>query len=255
MEWPIFDVSTIVGYLPLYVEGLIITLQLVLLSLVIGFVCALFLAIGRAQGPKWLSGVIWCYTYCFRGTPLLVQLFLIYFAGAQFNESLRELGIWEIDFGTIYLLPFSMGLDVGKIGFAQPWFCALLAFVLNTTAYTTEILQGAIRATARGEIEAARAYGMSPNLTLRRIILPSALRRALPAYGNEIIFMLHGSAIASVITIHDLTGAARLVNSRTYAPFEAFITAGLFYLALTFVIVGIFKILEKRLYRHLQSAR
>ena len=107
----------------------------------------------------------------------------------------------------------------------QAWFCCLLAFTLNTAAYTTEILRGAIEVTPSGEIEAAKAAGMSPMLMLRRIILPSAFRRALPGYGNEVIFMLHGSAVASVVTLVDLTGAARLVQSRTYAPYEAFITA------------------------------
>ncbi|MDX1655595.1 MAG: ABC transporter permease subunit, partial [Candidatus Competibacteraceae bacterium] len=135
--------------------------------------------------------------------------------------------------------------------FREAYWCALIGFTLNTAAYTVEILRGAIRATPHAEIEAAKAYGMSWWLRTRRIILPSAFRRALPAYGNEVIFMLHGSAIASVITLVDITGAARIVNSRYYSPYEAFITAALLYMGLTFVIVGVFKLVEKRWFKHL----
>jgi arginine/ornithine transport system permease protein len=132
------------------------------------------------------------------------------------------------------------------------WFCALVAFILNTSAYTAEIIRGAINGLPKGEVEAAKAYGMSTPKTYRRIILPSALRRALPAYSNEVIFMLHGSAVAGIVTIMDLTGAARLVNSRYYAPFESFLTAGLFYMALTFIIIAIFKYAEKRFLAYLR---
>ena len=125
-------------------------------------------------------------------------------------------------------------------------------FALNTAAYTTEILRGAIEVTPTGEIEAAKAAGMSPLLMLRRIVLPSAFRRAIPAYANEVIIMLHGSDVDSVVTIIDLTGAARLVQSRYYAPFEAFITAGLFYLTITFGLIWLFRGLEHRLHAHLR---
>jgi arginine/ornithine transport system permease protein len=174
---------------------------------------------------------VWAYTYFFRGTPLLVQLFMIYYGLSQF-EAVQQSIMWPL--------------------LKQAWFCCLLAFTLNTAAYTTEILRGAIEVTPSGEIEAAKAAGMSPLLMLRRIILPSAWRRALPAYGNEVIFMLHGSAVASVVTLVDLTGAARLVQSRTYAPYEAFITAAAFYLVLTFVLVWLFRQLEHRLHAHLR---
>ena len=134
----------------------------------------------------------------------------------------------------------------------EAYWCALIAFTLNTAGYTSEMLRGAIRQTGYGEIEAARACGMSAAMTYQRIILPSAFRRALPAYGNEVIFMLHGSAVAGVITIVDLFGAARIVNSRHFVPFESFLTAGLFYLCLTFLIVFAFKIWEKRWHAHLR---
>lgn len=157
---------------------------------------------------------------------------MIYYGAGQF-PAIRESFAWPL--------------------LSQAWFCALLAFTLNTAAYTAEIIRGAIEATPRGEIEAAKAAGMSPFLMFRRIILPSAFRRALPAYGNEVIFMLHGSAIASVVTIVDLTGAARMVNSKFYTPYEAFITAAAFYMALTFTIVWAFRQLENRWFKHLRA--
>jgi arginine/ornithine transport system permease protein len=131
----------------------------------------------------------------------------------------------------------------------------LLAFTLNTAAYTTEIIRGAIVATPHGEVEAARAAGMSKMLMFRRIVLPSAFRRALPAYSNEIIFMLHGSSLASVITIIDITGAARIINSRFYSPYEAFLTAAVFYLCLTFSIIWVIKKLEFRWSAHLRPQK
>ncbi len=125
--------------------------------------------------------------------------------------------------------------------FREAYACALVAFALNTAAYTAEILRGTIAQTNYGEIEAARSCGMSSAQIYRRIILPSTFRRALPAYGNEVIFMLHGSSLAGVITIVDLFGAAKIVNARNFVPFESFITAGLFYLGCTFLIVWLFK--------------
>ena len=164
-------------------------------------------------------------------TLLLVQLFLIYYGAGQWTW-LRESAAWEL--------------------FSQAWFCAILAFTLNTGAYTAEIIRGSINAMPKGQIEAAYAYGMSKMTTLRRIILPNSFRRALPAYSNEVIFMLHGSAVAGVITIVDLTGAARIVNSRYYSPFEAFLAAGLVYMCLTFLLVGGFRRLGNRWFRHLK---
>jgi arginine/ornithine transport system permease protein len=129
----------------------------------------------------------------------------------------------------------------------SPAFCALAAFAINTCAYTTEILHGTLqRRAGKGEVEAARALGMSPFTTLRRIVLPSALRRALPAYGNEVVLMLHGTALASVVTLHELTGAAREFNSVHYLPFEAFITAAVFYGLITAALVALFHAAERR---------
>ncbi|KAB0286639.1 ABC transporter permease [Vibrio fortis] len=221
------DFSLIVESFPIYLSGLWTTAWMVTVALIIGLFVAIPLAIARNSHNMLINGPAWSFIYFFRGTPLLVQLYLIYYGMDQFFPVKDTL--WE-----------------------NAWFCALIAFILNTSAYTAEIIRGAINGLPKGEVEAAKAYGMSTPKTYRRIILPSALRRALPAYSNEVIFMLHGSAVAGIVTIMDLTGAARLVNSRYYAPFESFLTAGLFYMALTFIIIAIFKYAEKRFLAYLR---
>jgi arginine/ornithine transport system permease protein len=210
------DFQVIIDNLPLYFQGLWTAVLLVLISLVVGLCLAIPIALLAASKNRWVSIVPKAYIYFFRGTPLLVQMFMIYHGMGQF-EAVRESFLWLI--------------------FKQAYACALLAFALNTAGYTAEILRGTIMQTAFGEIEAAKACGMSNAMIYRRIILPSTFRRALPAYGNEVIFMLHGSALAGVITIVDLFGAAKIVNARNFVPFESFIAAGLFYLGLTFLIV------------------
>jgi arginine/ornithine transport system permease protein len=179
----------------------------------------------RSLPSPWAWRPVWAFTYVMRGTPLLVQIFLLYYGLAQF-EVVRESVLWPL--------------------LRSAGFCAVAAFVLNTGAYTTEILHGAMRAVPAGEIEAAKSLGMSRWTTFRRIVLPSAFRRSLPAYGNEVVLMLHATSLASVVTLYDLTGAAREVNSRYYLPFEAFITAGVCYLLLTFVLVAMFRAAERR---------
>ncbi len=225
------DFSIIINEWTVYWQGLYTTLFLVAISLFLGLLVAVPLGIWRNSDNWLLKGPAWAYIYFFRGTPLLIQLFLIYYGAGQWVW-LRESVAWEL--------------------FSQAWFCAILAFTLNTSAYTAEIIRGSINAMPKGQIEAAYAYGMNRMTTLRRIILPNSFRRALPAYSNEVIFMLHGSAVAGVITIVDLTGAARIVNSRYYSPFEAFLAAGLVYMCLTFLLVWGFRRLENRWSRHLQ---
>lgn len=220
-----FDLQAIADSLPLYLAGTVTTLKLLVLSLAIGLAFALPLAMLRSLPLPWLSRSIWLFTYCIRGTPMLVQLFLLYYGLAQF-ESVRASPLWP--------------------WLSSAWFCAVAAFAINTCAYTTEIVYGAIRAVPAGEIEAAQALGMGRWVMLRRIVLPSALRRALPAYGNEVVLMLHGTSLASVVTLADLTGAAREVNSTYYLPFEAFLTAAVFYLLITLVLVALFRAAEKR---------
>jgi arginine/ornithine transport system permease protein len=228
------NLEAVVESLPLYWEGLLTTLELLALALALGGLAALPLGVMRASPKRWLSVPVWLFTYVIRGTPLLVQLFLIYYGLAQF-DAVRASAFWP--------------------WLSNAWFCAVLAFALNTCAYTAEMVAGAIRATPHGEVEAARAFGMSWATAMRRIVLPSALRRCLPAYGNEVILMLHATSLASVVTLLDLTGAAREMNSRFYLPFEAFVTAALFYLALTFVLVALFRRAEARWLRHQRPDR
>ncbi len=225
------DFSIILENYPTYLEGLKNTVILVSISLVLGLFLAIPLAVLRTWKNQFIQAPIRAFIYFFRGTPLLVQIFLVYYGFGQF-DLMKESFLWPL--------------------FKEAYFCALFTFTLNTAAYTTEIIRGAIVATPHGEIEAAMAAGMSRLTMYRRIILPSAFRRALPAYSNEIIFMLHGSSLASVITLIDITGAARIINSRYYSPYEAFITAAVIYMAITFTIVFFIKKLEKRWHAHLQ---
>ncbi len=214
------DVQVIIDNLPLYLQGLQTTIVLVVASLILGLVLAIPIALLAASKRKWVAALPKAYIYFFRGTPLLVQMFMIYHGMGQF-EAVRESFLWVI--------------------FQHAWACALVVFALNTAGYTGEILRGTIEQTPYGEIEAAKSVGMSNAQIYRRIILPSTFRRALPAYGNEVIFMLHGSSLAGLITIVDLFGAAKVVNARNFVPFESFIAAGIFYLAITFMIVWGFK--------------
>jgi len=225
------DYNVILNNLPLYLNGLLVTIQLVLIALISGFGLAVPLALMAVSKNSYLRYPAKSYIYFFRGTPLLVQMFLLYYGMGQF-EAIRESVFWML--------------------FREAYWCAIIAFALNTAGYTAEILRGAIEQTPFGEIEAANASGMSKSTLYRRIILPGSFRRALPAYGNEVIFMLHGSALAGVITIVDLFGAAKIVNSRYFVPFESFITAGFFYLCCTFCIIWFFKWVEKHWYVHLR---
>jgi arginine/ornithine transport system permease protein len=225
------DFSVIWENIGLYLDGLVTTVELVVAALILGLLMSVPLAIIQSSRNPLVRFPVFCFSYFFRGTPLLVQLFLIYYGAGQF-VTVQESFLWPV--------------------LREAYWCALIAFTLNTAAYSTEIFRGAIVAAPLGEIEAARACGMSRALAMRRIILPGAFRRALPAYGNEVIFMLHGSAIASVITIVDLTGAARMINSRYYTPYESFLTVAAFYLALTFLIVAGFRVLERKWFAHLR---
>jgi len=221
----ILDFSVIWDSLPLYFGGVLVTLKLLAIALVVGLAAAIPLALMRVSRQPAINFPAWLYTYVIRGTPMLVQLFLVYYGLAQFTL-VRESLLWP------YL--------------SNATFCACLAFAINTSAYTAEILAGSLKATPHGEIEAARAMGMSRARLYRRILLPSALRRALPQYSNEVIMMLHTTSLASIVTLIDITGAARTVSSQYYLPFEAFITAGVFYLCLTFILVRLFKLAERR---------
>ncbi len=228
------DFAVIIDNLPLYLDGLRVTIELLILSLLCGLALAVPVGVAAASGNALIHAIPRGFIYFMRGTPLLVQVFLIYHGFAQF-DFLRESFLWVV--------------------FKEAYWCALIAFSLNTAGYTAEIIRGAIRQTPSGEIEAARACGMSRAVMLRRVVLPSAFRRALPAYSNEVIFMLHGTVLAGVITIVDLFGAAKIVNARHFVPFESFIAAGFFYLCLTFLIVYLFKQVERKWHVHLRPRR
>jgi len=216
-------------------SGLAVTLWLLVVSLVIGFCMALPLAVARVSKNRWLSMPVRCYTYVFRGTPLYVQLLLIY--------------------SGVYSLQFIRSHELLNEFFRSGLHCAILAFGLNTGAYTTEIFAGAIRAISHGEVEAARAYGMSRWTMYRRIILPSALRRALPLYSNEVILMLHATTVAFTATVPDVLKVARDANSATYMSFQAFGVAALIYLAVSFALVAAFRRAERHWLAYLAVGR
>lgn len=217
-----------------YLSGMLATIQLTALSLAVGFVLAWPLAVLRADGrPKALAIPARAFTYFMTGTPMLVQLFLVYYGLAQF-AAVRQSPAWAV--------------------LREPYWCALIVFSLNTAAYSAEIFRGALQGENRGETEAAMACGIRPWRILLFLRIPAAFRRALPAYGNEMIFLLHGSAIASVVTILDLTGAARLAARGTFAFTESYLIALVLYMAVAATIVLFVRLLEKRLLRHLRPA-
>ena len=208
------------------ITGVAITLWLLVVSIGLGFCLSIPLAVARVSKKKWLSSAVWLYTYVFRGTPLYVQLLLCY-TGLYSLQAVR---------GTPMLDAF----------FRDGMHCTLLAFTLNTCAYTTEIFAGAIKATSYGEIEAARAYGMSTFTMYRRVILPSALRRALPLYSNEVILMLHATTLAFTATVPDILKVTRDVNSATYMSFQAYGIAAALYAIVVFTLIWAFRKLETR---------
>jgi octopine/nopaline transport system permease protein len=210
--------------IPTLLAGLPLTLQLAGTSLALGFVLALVLALAQ-QGDH--PAAVWpirAFVAVFRGTPLLVQIFLIYYGLGQFRPSLQAVGLWWL--------------------VREPYWCAILALTLNTAAYGSEILRGAIRGVPRGLVKAASAFGMSRLLTLRLVVLPLAFRQAIPSYGNEIILMVKGTSLASIITLMEVTGIAQGLISQTYRAVEVFLAAGAIYLMLNFTIIRALNALE-----------
>ena len=215
-------------------RGVPLTLQLAGTSVALGLVMALILAITLQSGPPLVVWPIRGYVTAFRGTPLLVQIFLIYYGLGQFRPSLQALGLWGL--------------------FREPYWCAILALTLNTAAYGTEIIRGGLQSVPFGQIEAARACGMSRSLVYRRVILPIALRQALPAYGNEIILMIKGTSLTSIVTLLEITGIAQQIISQTYRAVEVFACAGAIYLTMNYIIAHLLAGLEHRLSAHLRAA-
>lgn len=218
MSWDLF-----IKWLPSFLEGAWLTLQLVGISVIAGLIFALPLGIARASRHFPVRALPYAYIFL-RGTPLLVQLFLVYYGMAQF-DAVRQSALWP------YL--------------RDPYWCAIITMTMHTAAYIAEIIRGAIQNVPHGEIEAARALGMSRSQALLHIILPRATRIGLPAYSNEVILMLKASALASTITLLELTGMARKIAARTYMHEEMFLTAGLIYLVIAFILMQGFKALER----------
>lgn len=225
------DIDIIIESLPRLMNGMVVTLEITAMSVLLGFIIALPLSVLRVSKNPLIRWPVYGFNFYFRGTPLLVQIFLIYYGSGQFQELLSQWGLWYL--------------------FREAWFCAVLALTLNTAAYSCEIFRGGIEGISYGEIEAARACGMSGILVYRRIILPAALRIAWPAYTNEVVFLLQASSLVSVITLMDITGVARVIAARSFAFYELFITAALIYLVLVYGVIFIFKRVEDKLLRHL----
>jgi arginine/ornithine transport system permease protein len=231
----IFTEST----LQLFASGMLTTVWLLLTCLLIGGVLAVLFALALTSRMAWLRWLVGSYTYVIRGTPLLIQIYLIYYGVAQLDwVQARWNDVWPWTY------------------FQNAFFCALLAFSLNTSAYTAELLAGAIRETHPGEVEAAQAMGMTPWQIKRRIVLPGAMRRALPAYGNEVVQMLHSTSLASTVPgLMDMTAVASRIYVDFYLPFEAYLFAAALYLVITFTMVGLFKWAEQRFLAHLSPRR
>ena len=218
---------------PKLLSGLNLTIQLVTISLFLGFCLAIGLALLRLSNNTFLSFFAKTYVFYFRGTPLLVQIFLIYYGIAQF-EIIRETFVWSF--------------------FKEAYWCGILALTLNTCAYSSEIIRGGIQSVPFGQIESAKSVGMSRFLLYRRIILPIAFRQALPAYGNEIILMVKATSLVSTITLMEVTGIARLIIAKTFSPVEIFIVAGLIYLTINFIVTRLVNFCEIKLTPYLQHA-
>lgn len=224
----------IIESLPRLLGGTLVTLQITALSILIGFCLAIPLAVLRVSPRRLLNLPVYAFTFYFRGTPLLVQIFLIYYGSGQFQGFLDSVGLWSL--------------------FQSAWFCAVLSLTLNTAAYSTEIFRGGIQGVPVGEIEAARACGMSGLRLYRRIIIPRAIRIAWPAYTNEVIFLLQASSLVSIITVMDLTGVAREIAARSFAFYEIYIFAAVIYIIVVYGVLWVFKRMERRMNTYLRKA-
>ena len=219
------DLELIITSFPKLLSATLVTLKLLSMSLIFGLFFGLFFAVLRLGKSKILRKFSYGYSYVFRGTPLLVQIFIIYFGLGQI-EYLRTTIFW--------------------VALKEPYWCAIIAFSLNTGAYTSEILRSAFQTIKPGFIEAGKSLGIPNKIIFYKIQIPIAIRQSLPAYGNEIILMLKGTSLASTVTLMDITGVAKYIISTTFQPIEVFILAGGIYLFMTFVIHNTIKYLEKK---------
>jgi len=219
------DLELMITSFPKLLNATVITLKLLSLSLFFGLFIGLLFAVMRMHKNLFISKFAYGYSYLFRGTPLLVQIFIIYFGFGQI-EFIRSSFLWII--------------------LKEPYWCAIIAFALNTGAYTSEILRSAFQTIKKGYIEAGKSLGISSKIIFYKIQIPIAIRQSLPAYGNEIILMLKGTSLASTVTLMDLTGVAKYIISTTFKPIEVFIVAGSIYLFMTFLIHNFIKFLERK---------
>ena len=226
-----WDTDKFVRYGPRYLSGLWVTASLVTLSIACGAALSLPIAFARMSGNRVLNGIAYAYVYIFRGTPLLAQLYLIYYGLGSFRPQLEAVGLWWF--------------------FREAWYCGLLSMTLNTAAYQAEILRGAIQSVPKGQHEGAKSLGLPPTVTFRKIILPQALIVALRPYGNEIILMIKGSAVVAVVTVLDLMGQTRYAFSRTF-DYQTYLWAAIFYLSIVEVLRHVWAAIEARLTRHLK---
>jgi polar amino acid transport system permease protein len=225
----IFDLALIIDALPKMLMGIGLTFQLLILSAVLGLALATVLMLMRISGKWYLSWPAQVYIYVFRGTPILVQIFIVYYGFPQF-EFIRDSIFWPI--------------------FRDPFGCAIVALTLNTGAYVSEILRGGVLGVDRGVLEAGEALGLSKSQRFIYLTTPIATRLALPAYGNDIISLLKSTALASTITLMDMTGIARTIVAQTYAPYEVFISLAIVYMILTFFIQRLMARIERYLGRY-----
>jgi len=219
------DLDFALEHLPRLLKAAKLTIELTLLSLFFGIFVGVFFAVLRTSNNKILFYISYYYSYVLRGTPLLVQIFIVYFGLAQL-EWIRESFLW------VFL--------------KEPYSCAIFAFTLNTGAYSSEIFRSAFETINKGIVEAAKGLGLNKINTFFKIKLPIAIRQSLPAYGNEMILMLKGTSLASTVTLLDLTGVAKHIISTTFRPVEVFIVAGSIYLLMTFIVHNFIKFLEKK---------
>ena len=213
------------------IAGLDNTLLLLIISLPIGFILSVIFALGRVSSNKFISKPIASYIFIVRGTPLLVQIYLIYF-GLGSIKFIRESFLW-------YLLE-------------EPFWCGVLALTINTVAYGSEIFRGGIQSVTKGQVESGKALGFNKLMLLRKLIIPIALRKVLPSYGNELILMVKATSLVSLTTYMEMTGIARKIMAKTFAPVEAFMAAGILYLFLNFLMIQFIKYLEWKYNPHLR---
>ena len=219
------DFDLMITSFPKLLNATVVTLKLLSASLFFGLFIGLLFAILRLNKNPIMNKFAYGYSYVFRGTPLLVQIFIIYFGLGQI-EYFRSTFLWVV--------------------FKEPYWCAIIAFSLNTGAYTSEILRSAFQTIKPGIIEAGKSLGISSRVIFFKVQIPIAIKQSLPAYGNEIILMMKGTSLASTVTLLDLTGVGKYIISTTFKPIEVFIVAGSIYLFMTFLIHNLIKYLEKR---------